>query len=664
MSLLSAFNLFMPVKNGWFYKFFKTFLIVILAFLAVYSTLSKVSFAQTTAQNASSPAGTMATGLDTGVPLTAHNWAQVVMINVMSAMTCQLIGFDPTNPNGECLGVNTQTGKIDYVKPNGGVPFALGMMISELYTPPVQLSDYTSYLSENFGIVKPTYAQGVGFQQLQPVVSIWVSMRNIVYLLFVIIMLIVGIGIMLRLKIDPRTVMSIQNQIPKLIIGLVLITLSYAIAGLMVDAMWVSTYGIANVISPNNQLATMIGKPAPAFVAAYLPGGLTQISVVTGGDLKDMVASLFTSLTAPVAGASGANNQTVNPVPKDNCSFWILCNVTNVIGDATGFLVNTLGDLVAMAGHTISGLVGGIVGAIFGFIIQSLLAFIIFIVIIWSLFRLWFQLLKAFIFVLIDVIFAPFWILFGLLPGAGPSVGFTGWIKDLAGNLAAFPAVVALFSIAKAIITNYPSNSSNAFIPPLVGNLSSNTSSGIGWMVALGIIIASPTVVDAVKKAFRSPGMGGMGAPGIGVGMAAAGMVGGAIGSRMYYRDPRTGQTGGWGVNAVRNISQRVSNPQGTIRKTVLPTAQNAVAATPVLNNPVTRTGYKVGKTVINNPVTRLPVNVARGVHNLGKNPQSTEGGSQSSPTGGQTISSATIQAPGSTIKINNSSGNIGGKTS
>ena len=62
---------------------------------------------------------------------------------------------------------------------------------------------------------------------------------------------------MLRIKIDPRTVMTIQNQIPRVIICIILITFSYAFAGAMIDVMWAVTYMGVNKITQtvNPQLA-------------------------------------------------------------------------------------------------------------------------------------------------------------------------------------------------------------------------------------------------------------------------------------------------------------------------------------------------------------------------------------------------------------------------
>ncbi len=157
------------------------------------------------------------------VPQTMHTYTQGLLIEIISALNCQITGIDPLQNDRRCLGVDAQSGKIGFVENGGGAIGLMSSMIVMLYTPPVQTSDFTKYLAQNFGVVKPAYAQakcaGIGYCGLMPLITLWAAFRNIVYLVFVIVFIIVGFGIMLRVKIDPRTVMSIEYQIPKIIIG-------------------------------------------------------------------------------------------------------------------------------------------------------------------------------------------------------------------------------------------------------------------------------------------------------------------------------------------------------------------------------------------------------------------------------------------------------------
>lgn len=63
----------------------------------------------------------------------------------------------------------------------------------------------------------------------------WQIMRNASYALMVVVLIVIGFMIMLRIPINPRTVVTAQNALPKVAVSLLLITFSFAISGLMID---------------------------------------------------------------------------------------------------------------------------------------------------------------------------------------------------------------------------------------------------------------------------------------------------------------------------------------------------------------------------------------------------------------------------------------------
>ncbi len=67
------------------------------------------------------------------------------------------------------------------------------------------------------------------------ILDIWTVVRNASYALLVVVLVIVGFLIMIRWKTDPRTAVTLQNSLPRIAIAMLLITFSFAIAGLMVD---------------------------------------------------------------------------------------------------------------------------------------------------------------------------------------------------------------------------------------------------------------------------------------------------------------------------------------------------------------------------------------------------------------------------------------------
>lgn len=459
------------------------------------------------------------------VPKNLSTYTQSAFIEILGTFTCHLGGVNAAHPGEKCLGIDPDTGNIGYVENGTGMIGMMGTMIAVMYTPPFHTSDYTRYLAQNFGIAKPVIAQeeSLGFQGIAPLAGLWLRFRDIVFLIFILVFILMGMGIMLRLHIDPRTVMTIQNQIPKVIIGLLLVTFSFPIAGLLVDFMYVFTYVSANVIanaSPhtsdgtNNKgidlttLNSQIYTPPIGFVNEMFPGeppqngepakpgGLIKISKDSSGGIKDIIQSLI-GLTAPT------EKSFVVP---------FFSGVGDIFtGDwAKNVLANFLGWL----------------GAVLAF-------FIILVALLFALFRLWFMLLKAYIFFLLDVVLAPFWILGGIIPGSPMSVG--AWFRDMIAHLSTFPVTIIMILLGKVFMDSFLTyQTTPLFTPPLIGN--PNLGAGFGSIIAMGIIFITPKVAEMTQEMFKSPQFKYTAAIGeaLGVGQKATGEFGGSIKGRLW----------------------------------------------------------------------------------------------------------------------------------
>lgn len=110
--------------------------------------------------------------------------------------------------------------------------------------------NYVASVLERIGA--PTaYAQqdGFGFTTLSPVLGLWRASRNASYALVTLSVIVLAFMIMFRTKISPQASVSVQSAIPRIIIGLLLITFSYAIAGFVIDMSYVVLGVIAAVVS-------------------------------------------------------------------------------------------------------------------------------------------------------------------------------------------------------------------------------------------------------------------------------------------------------------------------------------------------------------------------------------------------------------------------------
>lgn len=456
------------------------FLLVFLFFASFFLLVSRQSFAQTSesqSQNSQSSADPLNTDPDVGKNV--HNTMQILMIETISATACQLTGYDYINPDNGCLSMNPTTHKIGFVKNGKGAIGAITTLMSYTFVAPTSSIQYVSYLKNNFGLIKPTYAAntgdcpGIGFCAIQPLLQLWVVMRNFAYLIFILIFTIIGVAIMLRVHIDPRTVMTIQNQIPKIIVGLVLVTFSFAISGFLIDVMYTASYLLGSVIS-----------------SAEVPGQQDYHKIITANN--------------PFDAASKAHNGGLLGIVNDGST-----NFTNLIqgiffgegNEGSGDCGNK-SDIFQDKFCEVP-VIGGLIKGLVGIVIGVLAFLIIAIAVIYTLIKLWIILVLAYINILLDIVFAPFWFILGLVPGSQSGIG--GWFKDMIANLAVYPATIAMLMLANVFANLFKNQATGnqLFIPPILGNpFNASAMSGI---IALGFFFMLPNVLQIMKSALKAP---------------------------------------------------------------------------------------------------------------------------------------------------------------
>ncbi len=454
---------------------------------------------------------------DPDVPQNLHTYTQSTLINILSTVVCILSGYDPASPSHKCLGYDNQTGKIGYVNQDGG---ALGFMLNTVamtYVLPIHSSNYIDYLSYNFHIFSAkSYAApppnqneiGTGAIGLNPLLTIWVAFRNAAYLLLVIVFVAVGFLIMLRIKIDPRTVMSIQNQIPKIIVGLLVITFSFAIAGLLIDLMYVTTYLLLNIANSS------------------VPGGIVNINNVvtytTPFDAADKIlpGHIWGAVAAGAGGISDSVSNIVGNVP-----------LIGGINDAFQFIFSIfqwIGGIIGGNGFAWNNNGGN------GGLVQLVLFIIMIVAVLTALFKFWISLVTCYINILFNVVLGPIRILFGIIP-SGPGGGMTGWIKDLIANLAVFPVSIGFLVMAAALAKAV--SSGPVFAPFFVPG------KDIGGVLSFVAILMLPKLPEQVKEWFKvkdgalGGAVGGAVAAGVGF-LAGSAKRGGQSVGRHIFRAP------------------------------------------------------------------------------------------------------------------------------
>src|SRR4030042_1356718 len=181
----------------------------------------------------------------------------------------------------------------------GGALATSGWFVATLYSaPPISGVNYFANEIRKFNPVQPTYAQSdtIGFTTLGPAESVWRVFRNASYVAFVIIFVIIGFMIMFRYRISPQTVATVQDSIPRLIVALILVTFSYAIAGLFIDLMFLVLNIIVNFLkTATDSFGNPILDPTKAniifekSVFTIILDSWTDIVTTTGDAIKGML---------------------------------------------------------------------------------------------------------------------------------------------------------------------------------------------------------------------------------------------------------------------------------------------------------------------------------------------------------------------------------------
>lgn len=456
----------------------KIFLVVLMSLITIITT--KTIFAQT--ETIINPVKEKQDAIIKGNNQEA--WLDSALSSNLVSVLNSLVGGIPFNRDGS---VNSS----GYV-PQGALG-ATNRMVSSLFNQPVSGVLYLAEVKDNF-LGKPVYAQTTGFKGLQPILPLWRTFRNIVYVLISIVFVVLGIMIMLRIKISPQATVTIQNSIPKIITTLILVTFSYAIAGLIIDlSKIVLAIGLSVFFEPGatdtNLFNTKINTES----------GIPIISAL--GD------AVYAALEAIGSGLFNINP--TNHTALTNMSFGTIYDLANraipgaagfALGEITGqiFLGVLLGGVGGMflgrLGSSVTGAIGSVAGDVLGGIAGWILLPIIFAImmVIWMI-KLYFGLLKNYIMIILKIIIAPIQIGMGAFPSA--KSGFSSWLIDIIANISVFP-IVSIFVVALNYLTDRLTED-GLWIP---SQIELNTFSGNIAVVSAGIGLAGIAMISKLPK--------------------------------------------------------------------------------------------------------------------------------------------------------------------
>lgn len=274
---------------------------------------------------------------------------------------------------------------------------------------------YIKQRLQRFSLVPTVHAATVsyGFDVLTPIQALWTASRNIAFGLFVIVAIVFAFMIMFRVKISPQTVIAVQSALPKLIVSLILVTFSYAIAGFLIDLMYV-VIGVISLVGSQFIVAVLHVNSVPT----WMPVGVFDF--LTLG--QPIPASILPFLNHQLG---------VIGILFLYIGLFLICLFLLTVLSLGGILTTLLSILTGLG---MTALVGTGIGVVV-IILLVLVVIIAFLLILWNMFKVLWMLVKAFANIILLTIFAPFQIALGTVI---PNFGFNNWLKSFATNLAVF----------------------------------------------------------------------------------------------------------------------------------------------------------------------------------------------------------------------------------
>lgn len=419
--------------------------------------------------------------------------------NSINALSIMIGGaWDTSGKSGDAVPLKFQHGALSGIG---------GSIIAIYDNPPASTKEYAIDLGKTLGFIpKSAVAQGIGFSGLAPLLPLWKVFRDISYGILAIILIVVGLMVMFRKKIDPKTVVTVQNSIPRIVVALLLVTFSYLIVGLLIDGMYLLiTLSISMISSATGDT---IGK-AMSFANAPKTAVSAALGDGTTGTFVYKIVDFAVNNKLTTAGLNSIGIDTTHTTKEITDSLYNggLWGMTKFF---FGSGLNAWDDISAgvpselkVASYALTGILGYLIGSGKGFVAgltifsaPSLLVLIILLVLLFGFIRILFMLIDAYINIIISLLVAPFQLVLEAIPG---STSFSSWIRHLLSKIIVFPITIILLLVS-AILTYQP-NATAIWAPPL---LSDNGMYGMAGIIGLGMILIIPTFVAGIQKSMKA----------------------------------------------------------------------------------------------------------------------------------------------------------------
>ncbi len=319
-------------------------------------------------------------------------WIFYSLTAIVAGTNSETVSCLMDNDINECLGVLKQELSSREIQVEKFQNSTANSVFGNISHSPISGIFYLKNIGQKLKLIPEAQAQvGFGFGSLNPILNLWRASRDITFALFVLIILVLAFMIMFRVKISPQTVITAQSALPKIAIALVLVTFSYAIAGLAIDLMYVVIGLITTVLISTDFLADST-KWADLF--NFLTNGPLNAGAF---GLMSIYFSLF-----PVA-------------------------------------------LIASLFQALGSSVMGILTFGLGLVLLPIILVVISIVLLIAVLKLLWLLLVTFANIVLLIVVAPFMIAIGAIT---PGRGFGTWLRSLVSHLVVYPIVGGMFTLS------------------------------------------------------------------------------------------------------------------------------------------------------------------------------------------------------------------------
>lgn len=363
--------------------------------------------------------------------------------------------------------------------------------ISFPYANPPASGAYWAYSGlQKAGFAPNTYAaEGVGFAAIKSLGGIWQLFRDISFSAIVIYLVVAGFLIMFRFKINAQTIVSIENTLPRIFITLLLITFSFAIAGFMIDIMYVVS-GLA---------VSIVGGYSPAQDGQPYLSAARQASLVTKGGAWRIFDEIFINWRIIGLGwdffhiAPTAINTTLRAITS-----YITIALLRKIPFVDQLITGSVARLEPWAAGIPQFILAIIMGVVGFFVLTNFAPLLLGLLILvttglFVFIRILALVFSAYLRLILNIIFAPMILILGVLPGRN---AFANWLKILLADLVVFPIVMVMIVLA-GIMAKIPIEEGNFWQPPFL--FSSINPGAFRAIVSVGIMFLIPQVVKSIR---------------------------------------------------------------------------------------------------------------------------------------------------------------------